>query len=161
MKMINTQFYDQLAHVELHPHLKQTIDKAGYSGFRILVDQFENAVKFADEEHFDQLEERILRAIELFPEPVHFSPTWQNFWHEIQTKLRWKRHVYASVNDHDRAGEWQIIMDNPFTNQEVVCYPSLSFKEAAYLFGYFKPTLELNEYIRVQKVVTSLIGTGE
>jgi hypothetical protein len=154
--MNTLDYYSQLGDESLHLSTKQLIEEAGYSAFRLLVDQLERAVKLADETNFAIVEERIRIANQMFPEPVKFSPTWQLFWVQIRTKLHWKRHAYEVVPAVERTGEWQIIMDNPYTNQEVVCYPGLSFLEAAYLFGYFKPTLEINEYIRLQKVVTAL-----
>ncbi len=154
-------YYSQLGDESLQSNIKQSIEEAGYSAFRFLVDQMEQAVKLADETNFAIVEERIRIATQLFPEPVLFSPTWQQIWVQIRAKLHWKRHAYEVVPAIERDGEWQIIMDNPYTNQEVVCYPGLSFLEAAYLFGYFKPTLEINEYVRLQKVVTALALSGE
>ena len=51
-------------------------------------------------------------------------------------------------------------MDNPYTNENIVCYPGLSFIEAAYLYSYFMVNLAKNEYIRLQKVVNLLISSG-
>lgn len=146
---------------ESHAELKERVDWIGYDAFRPLIDLLVKELKEADEQRFDTMGERIAALKRLFPEPGSFSPTWQNVWEELQEKLRWKRYAYESVPARERDGEWQIIMDNPFTNQEIVCYPSLSFIEASYLFCYFKPTLEKTEYLRLQKVVTAVEVTGD
>jgi hypothetical protein len=158
--MISTDFYALLGQSDRLADMKDAVEKEGYSAFRVLVDQLETALKQCEEGTFDDLAGRLAACEQLFPEPALFSPTWQNVWQELQTKLRWKRHAYETVPVPKREGEWQILMDNPFTNQEVVCYPGLSFVEASYLFGYFKPALEKTEYLRLQKIVTAVVETG-
>ncbi|MCI3922317.1 hypothetical protein MO973_18975 [Paenibacillus sp. TRM 82003] len=146
---------------ERHAELKERVERIGYDAFRPLIDLLVKALKEAEEPDFGTMGERLAVLERLFPEPASFSPTWQNVWKELQEKLRWKRHAYDAVPAKERSGEWQILMDNPFTNQEIVCYPSLSFVEASYLFCYFKPTLEKTEYLRLQKVVTAVQVTGQ
>ena len=51
-------------------------------------------------------------------------------------------------------------MDNPLVVQEVVCYPALTFGDAAYLYAYFRPQLEKSEYIRLQKIQTVIQEIG-
>jgi len=156
-----TDYYAWLGSPERRAELKAAVEREGYDAFRALVDQLAAALKRCDETEFDELAARIAAGAELFPEPVRFSPTWQNVWDELSAKLRWKRFAFESVPPAEREGEWQIILDNPYTTQEIVCYPSLSFLEAAYLFGYFKPTLVSNEYLRLQKVVTAIVQSGD
>jgi len=160
MSLISTNYYELLGAPDRREQVKAAVERGGYDAFRALVDQLENALKTVSEDGFDDLASRLRAGAELFPEPARFSPTWQKVWAELGEKLRWKRYAYESVPAAEREGDWQIIMDNPFTNHEVVCYPSLSFIEAAYLFGYFKPTLERNEYLRLQKIVTAVGVTG-
>lgn len=157
MKQMAAMLADSLRREEL----KETVERAGYDAFRALIDQLEQSLKSVDEEGFALLEEQLAWCRETFPEPSRFSPTWQIVWDELEGKLDGKRRAFEAVPAGEREGDWQIIMDNPFTNQEVVCYPSLSFIEAAYLFGYFKPTLEKNEYLRMQKVMTAVEVTGK
>jgi hypothetical protein len=140
--------------------VKAFVEKEGYSAFRKLIEEFKDAVKLAEEGQFDEVASRIEIAERLFPEPADFSPTWQKVWRELRDMLHWKAYAYKSIPVSGRSGEWQILMDNPFTNQEVVCYPGLSFHEAAYLFGYFRPTMVQNEYIRMQRVETLLTENG-
>lgn len=74
----------------------------------------------------------------------------------IATKIQ----VLQTIHKEDRDGEWQVIIDNPFAIQEVVCYPALNFLDAAYLYAYFRPDLEKNEYLRLQKIQTLVMEFG-
>jgi hypothetical protein len=65
-----------------------------------------------------------------------------------------------TVPPDQRGGEWQVILDNPHTIQEIVCHPGLTFDDAAYLFSYFRPGLERNEYIRLQKIQNMIVQVG-
>jgi hypothetical protein len=161
MVLTSTNYYEWLGAPDRHEELKETVTRGGYDAFRVLVDQLGASLKEVEESGFDDYAARLAAGERLFPEPAKFSPTWQIVWAELGEKLKWKRHAYATVAPELRGGEWQIVMDNPYTNNEVVCYPTLSFIEAAYLFGYFKPTLEKNEYLRLQKVMNAVVVTGE
>ncbi|WP_199614343.1 hypothetical protein [Paenibacillus alkalitolerans] len=140
--------------------VREHVEKEGYGAFRALVEQFKEAIKKAGDQDADAVTAHIEIAERLFPEPAKFSPTWQKVWQELKDTMYWKAYVYRSVSEGERTGEWQILMDNPFTNQEVVCYPGLTFDQAADLFGYFRPTLVNNEYLRLQKVETSITVRG-
>lgn len=140
--------------------MKEYVEKTGYGAFRDLVDEFKAAIKRATDLDEEEVRSRIEAAERLFPEPAKFSPTWQVIWQELKGMLRWKAYVYRAVPEAERNGEWQILMDNPFTNQEVVCYPGLRFDEAANLFAYFRPNLVKNEYLRLQKVSTAITENG-
>ncbi|MNR53601.1 hypothetical protein D3C85_1736400 [compost metagenome] len=91
---------------------------------------------------------------------MDFSPSWETIWPEIELTIAAKRNIYTNIPHADRAGEWQVIMDNPLVVQEVVCYPGLSFEDAAYLYAYFRPQLEKSEYIRLQKIQTVIQEIG-
>lgn len=158
--MTSTDYYRLLGAEQGRAALKETVERQGYDAFRLLVDRLEQELKAVDESGFDALSERLAAGRRLFPEPVRFSPAWQRVWEDLSAKLRWKRYAFECVPAGEREGEWQIVMDNPFTNHEVICYPTLSFVEAAYLFGYFKPSLENNEYLRLQKIVNTVVVTG-
>jgi hypothetical protein len=140
--------------------MKAEIEKEGYGAFRDLVEQFKKAIRKAGEQDEQEVNSRIAVAERLFPEPAKFSPTWQKIWQELKDTMYWKAFVYRSIPETGRNGEWQVLMDNPFTNQEVVCYPGLSFEEAANLFAYFRPTLVRNEYLRLQKIETAITENG-
>lgn len=164
MRVRASNYFDRLQSVDESEleQLREHVEREGYSAFRQLLDQFMRALKqIENEESIGRVKLQVEKASSLFPEPARFSPSWQNVWNELLDSLRWMEHVYEHVAVSDRNGEWQVLLDNPFTNQEVVCYPGLQFQEAAYLFGYFKPTLVRNEYLRLQKITTAIIVTGE
>lgn len=160
--MSKVKLYEQLSRSQEAEwtQLRAYIEKEGYGAFRNLVDEFKSAIKKATDIDEEEVSARIEAAERMFPEPAKFSPTWQIIWRELRDMLRWKVYIYREVPPNDREGEWQILMDNPFTNQEVVCYPCLTFDESANLFAYFRPNLESNEYLRLQKVSTAITENG-
>jgi len=160
--MSKIKLYDQLSrsHEAKWAQLKAYIEREGYGAFRDLVEEFKSAIKTATEIDEQEVVEHIDVAERLFPDPAKFSPSWQFVWRELRDMLHWKVYVYRKVPPGDREGEWQILMDNPYTNQEVVCYPGLTFDDAANLFAYFRPNLVKNEYLRMQKVSTAITEHG-
>lgn len=151
-KAMNNEHYKQL---------QEAVQTQGYSFFRHILDGLKEQIKaFTDEDVHDVME-LLARAKQCFPEPVRISPAWQYIWDELDQTVKYKHLLMQQVRSEEREGVWQIVMDNPYTNQEVVCYPNLSFLEAAYLYGYFRPQLVYNEYIEVQKVNRVLTEFGE
>jgi hypothetical protein len=69
--------------------------------------------------------------------------------------------VLSCIPAEDRAGEWQVLIDNPYVPQQVVCYPALTFLDAAYMYGYFQRELKPHECLRLQKVTHLLIKNGD
>lgn len=132
----------------------------GYYTFYNLIKGFRVKLKTYADEEIAEVELLIAKAKEMFPRPIEFSLSFQFIWKEQEAIHAYKSHILRSIHAEDRAGEWQIIMDNPHTNQEVVCYPALTFQEAAYLYGYFRPQLEKAEYIRIQKIQTVIKDFG-
>jgi len=140
--------------------LGRRIAEGGYSRFSELLESFRHWMKTADESSIGQVKEWIRKGRRIIPEPGRISPSWTHVWEELERFLRHKERALRQVPPHEREGEWQIVMDNPYTNESVTCYPGLSFIEAAYLYGYFLDSLKKNEYIRLQKVVTLLVTEG-
>jgi hypothetical protein len=136
------------------------IAKNGYPLLKQLLDALNDEIKRFTDGDAHELTEWIARAKRAVPEPGSISPFWDKIWGELESMVMHKRNALTKINPDQRAGEWQIIIDNPYSQQEVVCYPGLSFDKAAYLYGYFRSGLEKNEYIRLQKVVSLLIETG-
>ena len=132
----------------------------GYSHFSKFIDGFREVIQLYDEEDGLYMVQLVEKAAMLFPKPIVFSPHWQSIWEQFEATVRYKNSVFQRIPLEQRDGEWQIILDNPFTNQEVVCYPSLGFIEAAYLYGYFRPDLKENEYVRMQKVESRIVEFG-
>ncbi|MBE1442024.1 hypothetical protein [Paenibacillus sp. OAS669] len=139
---------------------KASIDDGGYSAFHMLLEGFKNKLKQFQESDSDAVISWITTARELFPQPERFSPSWSQVWDELQQIAEVKIKLLQTVAPGEREGEWQLILDNPHTIQEVVCHTGLSFHEAAYLYSYFRPGLQKNEYIRLQKVQSMYTEIG-
>ena len=140
--------------------LRELFKKDGYPAFYGLITGLKDRIKHYEDDQAEEVERLIQRAAEMIPSPGTISPSWQTIWDELRAMTSSKNKVLNSVPQAKRDGEWQIIMDNPFVHQDVACYPGLSFLEAAYLYGYFRPDLAKNEYIRLQKVETVIMDFG-
>lgn len=140
--------------------LQQFVKMKGYSFFRKILEGLHESLKTFTDEETDDIVHMLQKAKECFPEPGRISPSWEYVWAELEQIIAFKIKLLRSVPINEREGVWQVIMDNPYTNQEVVCYPELTFMDAAYLYGYFRPGLEKNEYIQVQKVESILTEYG-
>jgi len=132
----------------------------GFSAFRTFVDDFHELLKRYEDADMESVKRLVDKAKRLIPDPGKISPAWQQLWPNFEQIVAYKNMAMQTVPESERDGEWQIVMDNPFVHSQVVCYPGLQFIEAAYLYGYFHPGLEKNEYIRLQKVVTLLYDHG-
>ncbi len=132
--------------------LQHRVNREGYPFFRRLLDRFEQKIKEFTDSEFKEMMDLIDKAQKIFPQPGKISPSWEYVWERFEQTITFKINALESIALEERNGDWQVVMDNPHTNQEVVCYPSLSFMEAAYLYAYFRPGLEKNEYIQIQKV---------
>ncbi|WP_051620417.1 hypothetical protein [Paenibacillus sp. UNC451MF] len=139
---------------------KQSIDEGGYSAFHMLLEGFKHKLKQFQERDEKSTFSWIAKARQLFPNPEHFSPSWSNVWDEMQEIASIKTKLLRTISPEERDGEWQLILDNPHTIQEVVCHPGLTFDEASYLYSYFRPGLQKNEYIRLQKIKSMVMEVG-
>ena len=139
---------------------KASIDEGGYSAFHMLLEGFKHKLKHLQESNEQAIFSWIRKAREIFPEPEKFSPSWAHVWEEMQQIAETKAKLLHTVSPTEREGEWQIILDNPHTIQEVVCHPGLTFDEASYLYSYFRPGLQKNEYIRLQKIQSIIMEVG-
>ncbi|CAG7628237.1 hypothetical protein ACFQI7_15275 [Paenibacillus allorhizosphaerae] len=139
---------------------RQSIIEEGFSGFRKLLEGFRDRLKRFDETEAESTSALLACAKKLFPAPVQFSPSWAKVWDEFERIIGYKIMVLDAVQAEERDGEWQILIDNPFTNTDIVCYPSLSFIEGAYMYAYFRTDLKQNEYIRLQKIQNVIMAFG-
>ncbi|TXK83914.1 hypothetical protein [Paenibacillus sp. N3.4] len=160
--MLNPTYDDftKLSTPDAESAFQQEVHTEGYAGFRRLLDGLTEAIKAAMDMDIESLEHALEKSGRLFQEPVIFSPSYARVWQELHATLASKKYVLQTIPLSDRAGEWQVIMDNPGAVQEVVCYPGLAFCDAAYLYAYFRPQLEKSEYIRLQKIVTLIQDLG-
>lgn len=152
--------FNKLTTAEAEALFKREVLSEGFAGFRRLLDSLTDAIKVAGDADMDAVEQSVAKAKRLFPEPVDFSPSWEKIWPELESTIAAKKHIFANITHAERVGEWQVIMDNPLVVQEVVCYPALTFEDAAYLYAYFRPQLEKSEYIRLQKIQTVIQEIG-
>lgn len=160
--MLNNMYaeFSSLVSTEAEAAYQHEVNAEGYAGFRRLLDGLTEAIKAGADRDIPGLEQALAKAGRLFPEPVQFSPSWACIWAELGATLAAKKRVLNSIAPDERTGEWQVIMDNPNVVQEVVCYPGLEFKDAAWLYAYFRPQLEKSEYIRLQKIQTVIQELG-
>lgn len=132
----------------------------GFTGFRLFIEGFRERLKRFDDHEVETVRTLLQRAKTLFPDPSAFSPSWALIWEEFDQIISYKELVMETVSVEEREGEWQVLLDNPFTNSDLVCYPSLSFLEGAYMYAYFRSDLKQNEYIRLQKIQNVIMAFG-
>ncbi|MCQ6560117.1 hypothetical protein [Paenibacillus mendelii] len=132
----------------------------GFTAVRRFLDEFRDYLRLFADEASERAAELLYRAQRVLPNPGHVSPSWTDVWKEFDSIIRTKTYVLDSIPASARDGEWQVLLDNPHSNQNIAVYPGLSFMEAIYMFAYFRSDLTLNEYIRLQKIDTVLTFTG-
>ncbi len=140
--------------------IQANMHEEGYSAFYRFLESFTEKIKCFQDEDAEDIARLLEKAKQWFPTPVVFSPSWEKVWEELEETIACKAKALQSIPAGERDGEWQIILDNPYAIQDVVCYPGLSFDEAAYLYGYFHPQLVKNEYVKLQKIQTVIMDFG-
>jgi len=131
---------------------REGMERAGYSAFYAFVSDFREAIKSYTDDEATAMTDLIRLARQLFPSPERFSPAWENLWGELEGICAAKNGALAAIPPSARDGEWQVLIDNPYVSQPVVCYPGLALLDATYLFGYFRQDLAPNERLRLQRV---------
>lgn len=158
-----TQVYEQFAQAstdEEYRLLKSQIEVGGYSFFSKLLEGIKQQIKISKETELPIIKSLIRKGESLVPNPVKISPSWIKVWSDCDRLIQFKEEAMRQVPLDEREGEWQIMMNNPFTNDGISCYPSLSFMEAAFLYAYFRLDLKKNEYIRMQKIINLVETQG-
>jgi hypothetical protein len=164
LKQMNTNIFEQFeqaSSIEGYNELRTMFEHGGYSLFSQLLTGLKQHLMSCDELGLEQAKQLIEKGKAVIPQPVLISPSWEKVWGEMERLIYYKGEALRSIPHSERNGEWQIIMDNPFTNEGISCYPALSFDDAAYLYGYFRKDLRKNEYIRLQKIVNVIMSNGE
>lgn len=141
--------------------LRQDYKAGGYSMFNELLEGLKQLLTTSEEEGLEELVRLVDKGRQIIPDPGAISPAWERIWEDYTGYIAYKKETLALVPSEERQGEWQIVMDNPFTNEGIACYPALSFVEAAYLYAYFRKDLKKNEYLRLQKIVNLISAGGE
>lgn len=139
---------------------QEFVRNAGFTAFRMFIDGFRDRLKTYEDAETGEIRRLLETAKRLFPEPREFSPSWDRIWEEYEHIVTYKQTVLETIPEADREGEWQILLDNPYTNADLVCYPNLSFMEGAYMYAYFRVDLKNNEYIRLQKIQNIIMAFG-
>ncbi|OXM87751.1 hypothetical protein [Paenibacillus rigui] len=160
---MNSTAWNRLTQASSEAELKElqtSVHNGGYSAFHLLLEDFKQQLKTMQDEEVPHIVSCIQTARRLFPDPSQFSPSWRFIWEELEQIAAIKANIMQTIAPLDRNGEWQVILDNPYSVQGVVCHPGLTFHEAAYLYSYFRPGLERNEYIRLQKIQLAVTDVG-
>jgi len=132
----------------------------GFAAVRVFLEDFRSFLRQYDEPQQEEAERLLMRVRAVLPEPGRISPSWARIWDEFASIVAFKRDVFRRILPDSRDGEWQVLIDNPYTNGQIAVYPALTFLEAAYMYAYFRTDLEPNEVIRMQRISTVLYDTG-
>jgi hypothetical protein len=164
LKQMNQSIFEQFEQatsMEAYNELRAMFEHGGYSLFSQLLNGLKDYLMTCDELGLEQAKQLIEKGKAIVPQPAVISPSWEKVWGDMERLIHYKSEALRSIPRSERNGEWQIIMDNPFTNEGIACYPALSFDDAAYLYAYFRKDLRKNEYIRLQKIVNVIMSNGE
>ncbi len=140
--------------------LRRLAEQGGYSRFSGFLNELKEMLRRSEETELEQAEALIRKGRAVFPQTGAISPAWEHVWDEFAQIAAYKREVLKAVSKRDREGEWQVIIDNPYTSDGVICHTGLAFAEAAFLYAYFRPSLKNAEYIRLQKVWSVITHFG-
>jgi len=139
---------------------RAAMESGGYYAFYGFIEDLRTWLKQYGEDEKEEVGALLRRCRADFPDLTRYSPSWARIWEEFMSIHEAKNEAMAQVPLSERDGEWQVLIDNPYTPQQVVCYPGLDFVHAAYLYAYFQLELKPNEYLRLQKVTNAAVTTG-
>ncbi|MBO9599913.1 MAG: hypothetical protein J7559_19090 [Cohnella sp.] len=160
MSQLSFAYYTQIESPETERLFREEMNVSGYFAFYAFAEQFREGLRLYDETQIELYGRLLERSRGLFPEPARFSPSFDELWDEFEGIYRAKNEAIAAIPVSERNGEWQVLIDNPYSTQQVVCYPGLSFIEAAYLYGYFQRELKPNELLRLQRITHCISVRG-
>ncbi len=118
---------------------RQTVVEGGFTAFRLFLEGFRDMLKRFEDGEIERVNRCLPQPGSCFPSRDG-SASWVDIWNEFEQIAQFKQTVLESIVGDDRAGEWQILIDNPYTNTDLACYPSLTFLEGAYLSRISAPT---------------------
>ncbi|GGF90168.1 hypothetical protein [Paenibacillus abyssi] len=136
------------------------LKEEGFTAVRRYLDDFRAFLRSYEDHQQAEAKLLVKHGRIAIPEPKRISPSWEEIWQEFDRIVKYKNKVLNTITSEQRTGEWQVLLDNPFTNQSIVVYPALTFLEAAYMFAYFRAGLTQNEYIRLQRIETLISDNG-
>lgn len=161
MSELSLHAYRKLANAEQRRAFIEQMTAKGYYAFFAFAEQFRELLKTYTDSETNEIGEILRHARADFPNPEHFSPSWEALWDEFDMIFDAKNETMSDIPHADRDGVWEVLIDNPYLSHQVVCYPGLTFTDAAYLYAYFQRELKPNEYLRLQKVVLGRVKTGQ
>jgi hypothetical protein len=156
-------FYRQFINADTHQQKEELtgiLKSQGYSFINEWIIQLEKEIKWLEEKDLSRLQELLRKAEDILPEPEQHSPLWRNLWREIKLILIYKMRVFVKVEESERDGEWQVILENPASNEGLTTHAHLTFSEAAYLYAKFRKDLAVKEHISLQRVKTFIAENG-
>lgn len=139
---------------------RAAMESEGYYAFFAFVEEFKETLKQYGDAEIEEIGKLLRNGRADFPAPGRFSPSWEHLWQELDGIYAAKNETLAQIPASEREGEWQVLIDNPYSSGQVVCYPGLTFTDASYLFAYFQKDLKPNEFLRLQKVSHIMVKTG-
>jgi hypothetical protein len=160
MSELNFRRFAQLRGEEDELTYRAGMEAGGYYAFYTFVDEFRSFLKNYDDEASPIASVLVDLGKRLFPHPERFSPSWEKIWDEFKSIVSAQNEVMPQVDSRSREGEWQVLIDNPYSSLPVVCYSSLGFREAVYTYAYFQRELKPNEQLRLQKIAQLFVRNG-
>lgn len=160
MSELSFSHYMRIDSPETERLFRDDMNAAGYYAFYAFAEQFREGLRQYGDDGRERYGELLRLGRELFPDPMRFSPSFREIWDEFESVRLAKNEALDAVPPGERDGEWQVLIDNPYVTQQVVCYTGLPFLEASYLYGYFRRELKPNEVLRLQRVTPCLVSSG-
>jgi len=139
---------------------QQAVEQSGFSAMNEMTRSFHTELKKMDRQGFESMKDWIELGKELFPDLIRFSPTWEYFWKEVTQLYQYKVEYYELVSEEEQEGEWQVLFDNPFSTEGIVCNPNKNFAEATYLAAKYQLSFKKAEILKLQKVAHTIIKNG-
>ncbi|MCF6093689.1 hypothetical protein L1765_06765 [Microaerobacter geothermalis] len=134
--------------------------EVNYQTLNQWIQQIKDGLAQCDENGLSEIETALHGLKVKISNPGDISPSWQFIWQELEEILQYKKDVYAKIPEHQRSGTWQVLFDNPYSVEGVVCHTELSFSKAAYLYAKYRRGLQKTEYVKLQKVIDAIIHRG-
>jgi len=154
-----TQFIELKTEEEKN-EFRKNITKIGYSAINQWLHSFNDMLKKMSENEFKQVESWLELGKEILPDLSSISPAWENKWKELFDLYQAKTEIYNQIPVEERAGNWQVLFDNPNTTDGIVCQPNIAFSEATYLYAKYQLGLKKAEVLQLQKVTISITRNG-
>lgn len=152
---------EALAGVTEVQELATYLQTEGYKAVQTVIFYLEKKLRAAGEAELKTWGDAFERARAAVPNPGQYSPSWREIWDELAAAQQEKQLVFRRISPEERSGVWQVIFDNPYSTDGVVCHPGLALEDAAYLYAGYRYHVKKNEHVYLQKVQTYLDMTGE